>query len=103
MKRLSLLAMLLVTLVLIPGSSAPADTGGPSAQALAAKCQSVSYGGNRYILDYQGIGCRSARRKVRYVHEHKRLPGWKCQSGTNFRTGGGCVRGSKVVGWYPAD
>jgi hypothetical protein len=103
MKRLTLLATLLVTLALVPAASAPGKTGPASAQAVAAKCSTVSYGGRTFIMYHQGIGCTSARRKVRYVHRHKRLPGWTCESGTNFRTGGGCWRGRKVFGWHPGD
>ncbi len=99
-----MLATLLATLALLPVSSAPGATSATaSADARAARCGSVSYGGRTYVMYHQGIGCRAARRKVRYVHRHKRLPGWTCNSGTNFRTGGGCSRGPKLFGWHPAD
>ena len=103
MKRLSLVATLVVTLGLLPAASAPGDTGPASVTAGASRCGTVSYGGRTYVMYHQGIGCRSARRKVRYVHRHKSLPGWRCSSGTNFRTGGGCTRGRKLFGWHPGD
>jgi len=71
--------------------------------ASVARCGSVSYGGRAYILSYRRISCYSARRGVRYVHRHKRLPGWRCSSGSRFRTGGYCSRGSKSFGWHPGD
>jgi hypothetical protein len=74
-----------------------------SRRAEPAKCRSVSYGGRTYVLAYRGLGCRSARRKVRYVHAHKSLAGWKCRSGSGFRTGGSCKRGASYFAWHPGD
>jgi hypothetical protein len=85
---------------------APSGTAGaaPSGEiAKSAACNSVRYEGRTYVLYRQRVGCRSARRKVRYVHRHKRLPGWRCQSGSNFETGGGCSRGDRLFGWHPFD
>lgn len=72
-------------------------------RAGAARCQTVSYGGNTYILSYRGLSCRSARRKVRHVHRHRRLRGWRCTSGTRFRTGGFCRRERRHFAWHPVD
>ncbi len=69
----------------------------------ASRCGSVSYGGRAYILFYRRISCTSARRKVRHVHRFKRLRGWKCSSGSGFRTGGFCKRGARQFGWHPGD
>ncbi len=69
----------------------------------ASRCDTVSYGGRTYVLFYRNISCTSARRKVRYVHRHKRLRGWRCGSGSGFRTGGGCERGSRMFLWHPLD
>ena len=99
--RLSLLAAVLLTFAALP-APAPAERGeGPAANA--ARCGTVSYGGRTYVMYHQRISCPSARRKIRYVHRHKRLPGWRCESGTRFRTGGGCSRGRMLFGWHPAD
>jgi hypothetical protein len=86
----------------VPAAGAGAGPGG-SETARSAACGTVKYGGRTYVLYYRGIGCRSARRKVRHVHRYKRLPGWKCSSGSNFRTGGYCERGQKHFGWHPGD
>jgi hypothetical protein len=72
-------------------------------RAASAACNSVSYEGRTYVLYRRAVGCRSARRKVRYVHRHKRLPGWRCGSGSDFETGGGCTRGRRLFGWHPLD
>ena len=82
------------------GTASPATHG---ERAAGAACNSVSYEGRTYVLYRRAVGCRSARRKVRYVHRHKRLPGWRCESGSNFETGGGCRRGRKLFGWHPLD
>lgn len=73
------------------------------AEAQAARCSSVSYGRRTYVLFHRRISCTSARRKVRHVHSHKRLRGWRCSSGSGFRTGGFCQRGRKTFGWHPGD
>lgn len=69
----------------------------------ASRCGTVSYGGRTFILSYRGLGCTSARRKVRYVHRRRRLRGWSCSSGTRFRTGGFCRRGRRYFAWHPVD
>ncbi len=69
----------------------------------ASRCRTVSYGGRTFVLFHRRISCRSARRKVRHVHRHKRLRGWRCSSGSRFRTGGFCKRGSRVFAWHPPD
>ena len=99
--RFSALAVTLTALAALPAPAGAQRGETPSAQA--ARCQTVTYGGRTYVMYHQRIRCRSARRKIRYVHRHKRLPGWSCESGTNFRTGGGCSRGRKLFGWHPAD
>ena len=72
-------------------------------RAGASRCDTVSYGGRTYILFYRGLGCTSARRKVRHVHRHGRLRGWRCTSGSGFRTGGQCKRGRRYFAWHPPD
>ncbi len=72
-------------------------------RALATRCGSVSYGGRGYVLYYARMGCAKARRRVRHVHRYKRLRGWRCSSGTRFRTGGHCKRGGRYFGWHPGD
>ena len=90
-----------LTAALVP--TAPAESRHTGEVATSAACNSVRYEGRTYVLYRRAVGCRSARRKVRYVHRHKRLPGWRCQSGSNFETGGGCTRGRKLFGWHPFD
>ena len=72
-------------------------------RAYPPRCCSVSYGGRIYVLAYRGLSCASARRKVRHVHQYRRLSGWSCSSGSGFRTGGQCNRGSSYFGWHPVD
>jgi hypothetical protein len=92
--------VLLVAALSSSAAAGPAPTG-PTARSAA--CNSVSYDGRTFALYYRGITCRSARRKVRYVHRHERLAGWRCQSGSDFETGGSCTRGRKLFGWHPFD
>ena len=73
------------------------------ASAGASRCGTVRYGGRTFILSYRGLSCKSARRKVRHVHRHRRLRGWRCSSGSRFRTGGFCKRGRRHFAWHPPD
>jgi hypothetical protein len=98
--------LICVVAVALTGALTSMATAGPATHgehAASAACNSVSYEGRTYVLYRRGVGCRSARRKVRYVHLHKRLPGWRCGSGSNFESGGGCTRGRKLFGWHPLD
>ena len=99
--RFSALAVTLAALAALPAPAGARPGETPSAQT--ARCQTVTYGGRTYVMYHRRIRCPSARRKIRYVHRHKQLPGWRCESGTNFRTGGGCRRGRKLFGWHPGD
>lgn len=72
--------------------------------SVAAACTSVSYGRRTYIMYRRGVSCGFARRWVRRLHYTKRGPrGWRCGSGSGYRTGGGCARGGRSFGWHPAD
>jgi hypothetical protein len=87
-----------------PGSSRLGVTDRSSTpQAVVSRCGSVSYGGRGYVLYYTGMSCTKARTRVRHVHGYKRLRGWRCSSGTKFRTGGYCKRGRRNFGWHPGD
>jgi hypothetical protein len=70
---------------------------------MTARCGTVSYGGNTYVLYYRGMTCATARRRVRHVHRYRLLRGWRCSSGSRFRTGGFCRRGTRYFGWHPGD
>lgn len=97
---LMLAAALLLALAAAPSSSAPLRT--PTAQANA--CGTVSYAGRTYIMYRNNVGCRFAKRAIRRLHSTRRAPrGWRCGSGTRYRTGGGCVDGRRNFGWHPVD
>jgi micrococcal nuclease len=56
------------------------------------------------IVYATGVSCSFARHWIRRLRRTKRGPrGWRCSSGSNFRTGGYCSRGSRNFGWHPAD
>jgi hypothetical protein len=88
------------------GGSGSAEQGSAQVSA-AASCKTVRYSGRSYILYRQGkVRCLFAKRWVRRLHRSKgrnKPPGWKCSSGSKYRTGGGCTRGSRAFGWHPGD
>jgi len=97
-RRLTAVALACAALAL--PSAAPASP----PVATSAACQSVSYGGRTYVMYRQGVKCSYARRWVKRLHRTKRGPKrWDCSSGSNFRTGGYCERGSRHFGWHPGD
>ena len=66
----------------------------------------VRYGGRSYVLYKRGVRCVFAKRWVRRLNRSRgrnKPAGFKCSSGSKFRTGGSCVRGNRVFGWHPGD
>ena len=73
-------------------------------RAEAAGCRSVAYADRSYVLARDGVGCRFAKRWVRRLHAHGEGPrGWRCESGSDYRTGGTCARGDRLFAWHPYD
>ena len=72
-------------------------------RAQEPRCSTVSYSGRTFVLFYRGMQCSTARRRVRYVNANRGLPGWRCSSGSRFRSGGYCDRGRAYFGWHPGD
>jgi hypothetical protein len=94
------------------GGHAGASNGQPAAgaagaDAVAAACQSVRYGGRAYVLGKsRRVRCLFAKRWVRRLNRSRgdnSPPGWTCESGSNFRTGGSCSKGNRYFGWHPYD
>ena len=86
------------------GARAPERGDRITADRHVRACQTVSYGGRTFIMYRQGVKCSYARRWVKRLHRTKHGPKrWDCSSGSNFRTGGYCERGSRHFGWHPAD
>ena len=88
------------------GSGGSAAQGNSPSLSAAASCKSVRYGGRSYVLYKKGVSCLFAKRWVRRLHRSRgrnKPPGFKCSSGTKYRTGGGCTRGNRVFGWHPGD
>ena len=97
MTRRPILAALVCAAISLSAAASPAI-------ATSAGCQTVSYEGRTFIMYKHGVKCTSARRWVKRLHKTKRGPkGWTCSSGSNYRTGGYCSRGSRYFGWHPAD
>lgn len=69
----------------------------------------IRLGGRTYVFYLQRVGCRQARRAVRRLYrsggDEGRPSGFRCESGSGFRTGGGCFTRGRVraFGWHPLD
>jgi hypothetical protein len=105
LRHVLVLACLAIACTAVP---APASSTTSPTTASRAACSTVRYGGRTYILYKQRVKCRFARRWVKRLHRTKEgPPGWKCSSGSNYRTGGYCERrsegGKRLFGWHPGD
>ena len=99
---MALVAMLAGVVAPAAGAQKRGDGNSQRAQA-SRKCQQVILSGRAYVLYYQRMSCRSARRRVRRVRRDKYLAGWECSSGSGYRSGGYCSRGRQLFGWHPYD
>jgi hypothetical protein len=87
------------------GSGTKAERGSAPVSA-AASCKTVRYGGRSYVLYKKGVRCVFAKRWVRRLNRSQgrnKPAGFKCSSGSKFRSGGSCVRGNRVFGWHRGD
>ena len=91
-------ALIVATALLALPASAPAVPSAPPVAQASAECRAS------YVLTTRGISCAKARRHVRRLRRGGRAPrGWRCNSGSDFRSGGICVRGRRFFAWHPGD
>jgi hypothetical protein len=82
-----------------PDRSVAADEPTPSPHA-ARSCDTRNF----VIYAFGGVTCREARRGVRWMRRHRRgYPGYRCSSGSGYRSGAYCKRGRRVFGFHPYD
>lgn len=96
-------ALVLAALALAALSAAPPSSPLGPAEAEAG-CGSVAYRGRSYIMFRQNVGCRFAKLAIRRLATTGRKPrGYRCTSGSRFKTGGFCRDGARQFGWHPGD
>lgn len=86
-------------------SGAAAPSSGLEIQA-AARCDSIRLNGRSYVFYRYRVSCDKAKRLAKRVYRSREdPPGWTCESGSNFRSGGGCQSDSanRFFGWHPYD
>jgi hypothetical protein len=106
--RLTTLACLAVGALALTGGGATAGASGTAdpPAAHASGCNSVHYGGRAFVFYRKNVRCLFAKRWVRRLnrsHGRNKPPGWRCESGSGYRTGGSCSRGKGLFGWHPYD
>jgi hypothetical protein len=88
----------------IPAGSAVADVGERAPRELTtSSCNVVKVGDRAYVLYRRGVPCTWAKRWVRRLaasQGRNKPSGFSCSSGSKFRGGGYCERGSKHFGWH---
>ncbi len=105
--RTRALPLLLVAGLLATVALAPPAAGWVKPRELqAAACGAVKIGSKTYVLYRQRVSCSYAKRWTRKVANSRgrtKPRGWKCTSGSKFRSGGYCQKGRKHFGWHPGD
>ena len=98
--KLGLLAALVFSVALLAAATgASASSPEPTAQA-TRNCDTRRF----VIYAFGGVTCRQARYRVRWMRRHRRgYPGYRCSSGSGFRSGAFCERGRRVFGFHPRD
>ncbi len=97
MTRTTVALLATCALLALPAPASAAPSGPPVAQA-SAECRAS------YVLTTRGISCAKARRHVRRLRRGGDAPrGWRCNSGSDFRSGGICVKGRRYFAWHPGD
>ena len=75
-------------------------------QLHTSACSSVKVAERGHVLFRQGVSCAYAKRWARRLAATRgaaRPRGFRCTSGSKFRSGGYCERGSKHFGWQRWD
>jgi hypothetical protein len=98
-------AQLLVAASLLSAVALPAGASGDMSprQLQASSCTAVKINGKSFILYRNGLSCSYSKRwarKVAATRGRSKPRGYKCTSGSKFRGGGYCQKGSKHFGWY---
>ena len=69
----------------------------------ASACSSVKIGDKGHVLYRRGVSCAFSKRwarKLATTGGRTKPRGWKCTSGSKFRSGGYCERRGKHFGWH---
>lgn len=69
----------------------------------ASACNSVKIGGRGHVLYRHGVSCGYAKRwtrKLAATRGRAKPRGFRCSSGSRYRSGGYCERGGKHFGWH---
>jgi hypothetical protein len=106
----SVAALILAALALSAGTDAVA-TGVATASAdevRAARCDSIRINGRSYVFYRYRVSCSFAKRWTKRLYRSdgdRQPPGYTCESGSGFRTGGSCETSGRArfFGWHPYD
>jgi hypothetical protein len=102
MRKVAQLVATAAVLAAVSVPAAQADRVNPR-ELQASACSSVKVGGKGHVLYRRGVRCTFAKRWARRLAASRgdRKPrGYSCSSGSKFRGGGYCEKGSKHFGWY---
>lgn len=72
----------------------------------ASSCTTVKYGGQARVLYRRGVSCAFAKRWINRMARSRgrSMPaGYRCSSGSAYRSGGYCERGNRHFGWHTSD
>lgn len=103
-----MLLIAVVTAVSAFAGSAVADAGRERTprDLNPSSCNVVKLNSRAHVLYRRDVSCSFAKRWVKRLaatRGRSKPSGWACSSGSSFRTGGYCERGSRHFGWHPLD
>ena len=107
MKAMLSIALATALLAVMLGSIGARGAGAPGRSSISAAayyraCGKVKVGGHGRNVFAHRLGCRSARRKARYVLRTHRAPrGWRCELAAVRRGTTACARGSRAFATAP--
>ena len=102
MRKLAQVLLVGLLLAVVSAPAAHADGSKPR-ELQTSSCSSVKIGERGHVLYRHGVSCSYAKRwarKLAATRGGSKPRGFRCTSGSKFRSGGYCERGNKHFGWH---
>jgi hypothetical protein len=105
-RRLIILFVLALACAVFAGSAAAIEGERSPRELTTSSCNVVKVSDRAFVMYRRGVPCTWSKRWVRRLaaSQGRNKPrGFTCSSGSKFRGGGYCERGSKHFGWHSGD
>jgi hypothetical protein len=105
-RRLTILVVLAALCAGYTGSASAIEGERSPRELTTSSCNVVKVSERAHLLYRRDVPCTWSKRWIRRLaatHGRSKPRGFSCTSGTKFRGGGYCERGSKHFGWHAGD